>query len=76
MAKIKREPEAVELAKQIIDTYNPKDVSDMNEALKDLFGPMFVAMLQGEMNHHMGYESNNKAFKEWFFVNLVGGRSS
>lgn len=64
MAKIKRDPKTVELAKQIIDTYNPKDVSDMNEALKDLFGPMFETMLQGEMNHHLGYESNSKDFKE------------
>ncbi len=64
MAKIKRDPKAVALAKQIMDTYNPKDVTDMNEALKDLFGPLLETMLQGEMNHHMGYESNSKGFKE------------
>lgn len=28
----------------------------MQDALKDIFGPMFEAMLQGEMNNHLGYE--------------------
>ena len=30
----------------------------MQDALKDIFGPMFEAMLQGEMNSHLGYSSN------------------
>lgn len=64
MARQKRDPKAIALAKQIIDEYEPKTVADMNDALKDLFGPMFEAMLQGEMNHHLGYESNNKDIKE------------
>lgn len=29
------------LAKQIIEQYNPKSVADMQDALKDIFGPMF-----------------------------------
>lgn len=36
----------------------------MNNALKDLFGPMFEAMLKGEMNHHLGYDSNDKGPKK------------
>ena len=36
----------------------------MNDALKDLFGPMFEAMLKGELNHHLGYESNDKSQKK------------
>ncbi|SFB15591.1 Transposase, Mutator family [Lentibacillus halodurans] len=36
----------------------------MQNALKDIFGPMFESMLKGEMNHHLGYESNDKAEKE------------
>ncbi|WP_436882449.1 transposase, partial [Mammaliicoccus sciuri] len=27
------------------------------------FGPMFEAMLQGEMNNHLGYSSNDKSDK-------------
>lgn len=36
----------------------------MNDALKDLFGPLFESMLQGEMNNHLGYESNDKGIKQ------------
>ncbi len=39
-------------------------VEDMQNALKDIFGPMFEAMLQGEMNAHLGYESNDHKPKE------------
>ena len=45
-------------AQAIPDQYQPKSVEDMQEALKDIFGPMFEAMLQGEMNSHLGYSNN------------------
>ena len=32
--------------------------------MKDIFGPIFEAMLQGEMNAHLGYSSNNHDYKE------------
>ena len=51
------------LAKQIIEQYKSKGVADMQDALKDIFGPMFEAMLQGEMNNHLGYESNDHGIK-------------
>ena len=56
MAKIKRDPKKVALAQAILDAYQPKSAEEMNDALKDLFGPMFEAMLKGELNHHLGYE--------------------
>ena len=64
MARIKRDLKKVALAQAIIDAYNPETVEDMNDALKDLFGPLFESMLQGEMNNHLGYDSNNKCPKE------------
>ena len=64
MAKSKREEKSVELANQILENYQPKTVEDMQNALKDLFGPMFEAMLKGEMDNHLGYESNDKNEKE------------
>ena len=64
MARIKRDPKKVALAQAIIDAYNPESVEDMNDALKDLFGPLFETMLQGEMNNHLGYESNDKGPKK------------
>ena len=59
MAKKKESTTGENLARQIIERYKPKSVSDMPKALKDIFGPMFEAMLQGEMNSHLGYESND-----------------
>ena len=48
-----------QLARAILDQYQPKSVEDMQNALKDIFGPMFEAMLQGEMNSHLGYSNSN-----------------
>ena len=61
--KKERKHTAENLAKQIIEQYHPKNVADMQDALKDIFGPMFEAMLQGEMNNHLGYESNDHGIK-------------
>lgn len=64
MAKSKRDQNSAELAKQIIENYQPETVEDMQNALREIFGPMFETMLKGELNHHLGYESNNKEEKE------------
>lgn len=64
MARIKRDPKKVALAQAILEAYQPKSVEDMQDALKDVFGPMFEAMLKGEMNNHLGYDPNDKAPKE------------
>lgn len=53
-----------ELARTILNQYQPKSVEDMQNALKDIFGPMFEAMLQGEMTNHPGYESNERGPKD------------
>ncbi len=41
MAKKRESTPGENLAKQIIEHYNPKSVADMQDALKDIFGPMF-----------------------------------
>ena len=61
--KIKRNPAAVEIANKILENYNPESVEDMQDALKEIFGPMFEGLLKGELNHHLGYESNSKEEK-------------
>ncbi len=61
--KIKNE-EKKGLVKTIMDTYQPKNVQEMQSALKNLFGPMLEAMLQGEMENHLGYSNNSKVKKE------------
>ena len=63
MAKKRESTPGENLAKQIIEQYHPKSVADMQIALKDIFGPMFEAMLHGEMNSHLGYESNDHGAK-------------
>ena len=63
MAKKRESTPGENLAKQIIEQYKPKSVADIQDALKDIFGPMFEAMLQGEMNNHLGYESNDHGIK-------------
>jgi len=63
MAKIKRNPVAVEIANKILEEYKCGNVEDMQDALKEIFGPMFEGLLKGELNHHLGYESNSKEAK-------------
>ena len=36
----------------------------MQDALKDVFGPLFEKMLQGELNNHLGYDVHSKEPKE------------
>lgn len=64
MTKSKRDQKSAERAKQILENYQPETAEDMQNALKDIFGPMFETMLKGELNHHLGYETNDKDEKE------------
>ena len=61
--KIKRSKASMEIAKAIIDEYKPNNAEEMQDALKDIFGPMFEALLQGEMDSHLGYGSNSHEYK-------------
>ena len=56
--------ERARLAEEILAAYQPETVAEMQEALKDIFGPMFEAMLQGEMNAHLGYGRHERGDKE------------
>lgn len=51
------------IAKAILEQYKPTTTEEMQDALRDIFGPMFEAMLQGEMDNHLGYESNDRGAK-------------
>ena len=59
----KRNPAALKIANDIITAYKPETVEEMHEAIKDVFGPMFEAILNGEMENYLGYESNSKSEK-------------
>ena len=62
MAK-RAEGENARIAQEIIAAYQPKTVSEMQDALKEIFGPMFEAMLQGELSAHLGYGRNERGEK-------------
>lgn len=61
--KYKRNKAGMAIAQAIIDEYQPQTAEDMQAALKDIFGPMFESMLQGEMDAHLGYEINDHGYK-------------
>ena len=63
MAKVKRNPAAESIANSILENYKPESVEEMQDALKEIFGPMFEGLLKGELDHHLGYESNSKEEK-------------
>lgn len=54
MARKKKNPDAEKLAESILNTYQPESVEDMQDVLKDVFGPLFEKMLQGELNNNLG----------------------
>lgn len=60
----KRSKTSRAIAQTILDEYQPANAKEMQDALKDIFGPMFEAMLQGEMDAHLGYETNDHGYKE------------
>lgn len=63
MAPLKRNPESVKLAEQIMEVYKPTSIADMHNALKDLFAPAIESMLKGELKNHLGYNANDQAEK-------------
>lgn len=63
-SKKQRNRKANPIVQAIMEEYQPKTVEDMQEAIKDIFGPMFEAMLQGEMEHHLGYGVNEHGYKD------------
>lgn len=48
-------PERKEFINSLIDHYNPKDVNDVQDMLKDLLGDTLQGMLEAEMDSHLGY---------------------
>ncbi len=65
MAKKNERSEASRVvAKTILEQYKPTTTEEMEDALRDIFGPMFEVMLQGgKMGSHLGYESNDRGSK-------------
>lgn len=52
------------IAKMIMEQYKPGNRKEAQRAIKDIFGTMFEAILQGEMEEHLGYANNGHNSKE------------
>ena len=59
MARKKRDPRAEKIAQAILREYEPKSADEAQEALRSVFGPIIESMLQGELDAHLGYPSND-----------------
>lgn len=55
MVRRKLSPERKEFINSLIEHYDPKNVSDVQEMLKDLLGDTLQGMLEAEMDEHLGY---------------------
>ena len=56
MAKRKMIPTPADnIAKQIMETYQPQDAQEIQDVVKRIFAPIFEAALKGEMQNHLGY---------------------
>lgn len=56
MARRQRDPKKLQVVQNLLQSYDVKDAKDLQEALKDLLGSTLEAMLEAEMNAHLGYE--------------------
>lgn len=52
------------IAQAIMEEYQPQTREEMQDAIRDISGPMFEAMLQGEMDSHLGYGNNERREKD------------
>ena len=64
MARRKKNPRGEKIARAILEEYQPQSKEEMQAVLKDIFGPMFESMLQGEMEGHLGYEPHDHGYKD------------
>jgi len=64
MARRKIDPERQTLIKQLMATYQPKDVGGIQEMLKDLFSDALQNALEGELEDELGYSKYDYRNKE------------
>ena len=61
--KIERSPAAVALAQALLEDGNIKSAEDVNDVLREVCGTLFEALLQGEMDNHLGYSKSDQGDK-------------
>ena len=63
MAKCKTPPTTPgeQIAQQILNNYDIKSAEDVQDVLKQIFGPIFESMLKGEMENHLGNKKHERS---------------
>ena len=63
MAKCKTPPTTLceQIAQQILNNYDIKSAEDVQDVLKQIFGPIFESMLKGEMENHLGHKKHERS---------------
>jgi transposase-like protein len=64
MAKRERDPKRDQLVKALLAEYQPKDLHELQDVLKDIFAPLMEDMLKGELDGHLGYQKHDQSPKE------------
>lgn len=63
MAKHEKTPQEI-FAEKFVSELHPQTISDVENGLKSIFGPIFESMLKGELEAHLGFKSNDHSEKE------------
>ena len=53
-----------EIISYLINEYEIESAKDIHDAIKDLLGDTIESMLEAEMEHHLGYETNQRSNNE------------
>lgn len=53
-----------EIISYLINEYEIESAKDIHDAIKDLLGDTIESMLEAEMEHHLGYETNQRSDNE------------
>jgi len=64
MARKERNPERERLVKELLAEYQPKNIMELQDILKGIFGPLMEDMLKGELDAHLGYQKHDQSPKE------------
>jgi transposase-like protein len=63
MAKRERDPKRDQLVKALLAEYQPKDLLELQDVLKDIFAPLMEDMLKGELDAELGYQKHDQSLK-------------
>lgn len=60
MPRKRPETKRINIAKMLIEEYQPQSAQDIQETLKDLLGETMEELLKAELDEHLDYEYGEK----------------